>query len=191
MRAQSKHCQTNTPFTPARWLLSLLFLSLLKFHIGIPGCHSASLALSLSQQPVTKSASFNKEMNICKVAHTCGTQSKLFLRQPAPAAALYVWDESLLQVLCLRASTGVSFSCLLRRSPSAANPPISLSLFSVVSPSDLPSLWVLSPPLLSLPPSSTAPFHLSGAPLGDHRRGGLISHHASHCFPDWLPPVSL
>lgn len=125
MRAQSKHCQTNTPFTQARWLLSLLFLSLLKFHIGIPCCHSASLALSLSHQPVTKSASFNKEMNICKVAHTCGTQSKLFLRQPVPASALYVWDESLLQVLCLRASTGVSFSCL-RPSPSSANPPPSL-----------------------------------------------------------------
>lgn len=33
------------------------FLSLLKFHIEIPSCHSASPALSLSRQPVTKSAS--------------------------------------------------------------------------------------------------------------------------------------
>lgn len=56
--------QTHLSHQHAGWHL-FPFPSLLKFHIEIPSCHSASLALSLSHQPATKSASFNKDTHIC------------------------------------------------------------------------------------------------------------------------------
>lgn len=61
--------QTHLSHQHAGWHL-FPFPSLLKFHIEIPSCHSASLALSLSHQPATKSASFNKDTHICIETHT-------------------------------------------------------------------------------------------------------------------------
>lgn len=56
--------QTHLSHQHTAWHL-FPFLSLLNFHIEIPSCHSASLALSLSHQPVTKSATFNNNAHIC------------------------------------------------------------------------------------------------------------------------------
>lgn len=61
---------TSHTSTPAA--VSFPFPSLLKFHIEIPSRHSASLALSLSRQPATKSASF------CGYAHTLAAQNPNF-----------------------------------------------------------------------------------------------------------------
>lgn len=60
--------QTHLSHQHAAWH-RFPFLSLLKFHIEIPHCHSASLALSLSHQPATKSASFNKDTHVCTETH--------------------------------------------------------------------------------------------------------------------------
>lgn len=73
--------QTHLSRQHAGWHL-FPFPSLLKFHIEIPYCHSASLALSLSHQPATKSASFNKDTHI----HTHGTQIQTFLKTTRPCS---------------------------------------------------------------------------------------------------------
>ena len=90
--AQSKHCQTDTPLTPARRLASLSFPVLIK----IPYWDS-SLPLRLPG-PVTQPPTGDK-ISKFQQRHTRmhrDTQSKLFLRQLVPAPALYVWDESFL-----------------------------------------------------------------------------------------------
>lgn len=91
--AQSKHCQTDTPLTPACWLASLSFPVLIK----IPYWDSF-LPLRLPG-PVTQpptSDKISKFQQRHTHMHRDTTRHKLFLRQLVPAPALYVWDESFL-----------------------------------------------------------------------------------------------
>lgn len=177
LSAESKHHQADTPLTPACWLTSLLFLSLLKLHIGISSCHSTSLVLSLSQQPATQSASFNKDMHICKVTNT-RRAIQTFLKTTCPCSFLLCAGWKFL-------SGGVHESVhqapypWYQPSPTLPPPTHSHCHYFLWCPPLICWVWVLALlSLLSLSLSSSGCFHLSGALLGDRRWGGLISHHA-------------
>lgn len=77
--------QTHLSHQRTAWHL-FPFLSLLKFHIEIPSCHSASLALSLIHQLATKSVTFNNNVHICMETHT-RHKIQTFLKTTCPCSS--------------------------------------------------------------------------------------------------------